>query len=181
MRDRLFAVLLLACSGCVIDELREDDVGDAPGCDSAMRWPHDWGAREDELLDAVNAVRATGATCGEQTRDPVPDLELAPALRCAARRHAIDQSRAGNLSHEGTDGSDPLARVDLAQYDGVPTHELLAADFLEPDDVVQAWLASEGECRALLDASAAEFGPGFARSEDGGETAWVLLVGELRD
>lgn len=175
------AALLLVSSGCVIDEVREDDVGGAPRCSAVAWWTHDWGAREDELLDAINDVRAMGAMCGDRVRDPVPDLELAPALRCAARRHAVNQSEAGTLSHQGTDGSGTLSRVDLAQYDGVPTHELLAADFLDPEAVVEAWLASPAECTALLDASAAEFGPGFARSPDGGNTAWVLLVGELRD
>ena len=178
MRALGFALLL--CSGCVIDELRDDDVGEAPSCDAVSRWAHDWASREDELLDAVNAVRGRGATCGDRTRDPVPGLEIAPALRCAARRHAVDQAYAGTLAHEGNDGSTTLSRVDLAEYDGVPTHELLAGDFLNADAVVEAWLASANECNALLDSSATELGLGFARSEDGGETAWVLLVGEPR-
>lgn len=175
------ATALLVVSGCVIDEVREDDVGEAPGCRAAALWPHDWGAREDELIDAINDARAVGAMCGERMRPPVPDLEIAPALRCAARRHAVDQADAGDLSHEGTDGSTTFSRVDLAQYPGVPTHELLAGDFLDPDAVVEAWLGSASECDALLDASATELGPGFARSQDGGATAWVLLVGEARD
>lgn len=180
MKTGIAAAFLLLTS-CVIDEVREDDVGEAPGCRATALWPYDWGAREDELLAAINDVRATGATCGDRERPPVPDLELAPALRCAARLHAVDQAYAGALSHDGTNGSTTLSRVDLAQYDGVPTNELLAADYLDPDAVVEAWLGSAAECEALLDASAAEFGPGFARSEDGSTTAWVLLVGELRD
>lgn len=181
MKTVIAASLLLALSGCVIDEVREDDVGEAPGCRAAALWPHDWGAREDELLAEINFARAVGATCGDRERPPVPDLLVAPALRCAARRHAVDQAEAGDLSHEGTDGSDTFSRVDLAQYPGVPTHELLAGDFLDPEAVVEAWLASPEECDALLDASATELGPGFARSQDGGATAWVLLVGEARD
>lgn len=175
------AATLLLQSGCVIDEIREDEVGDAPACRAAALWTHDWADREDDLLDAINDVRATGAICGDRTRDPVPDLDVAPALRCAARRHAVDQSEAGTLSHDGNDGSSTLSRVDLAQYPGVPSHELLAGDFLDADAVVEAWLASPTECEALLSSTAAEFGPGFARSEDGGATAWVLLIGELRD
>lgn len=170
---------MLTCS-CVIDELRDDDVGDAPACQATARWQHDWGDREDALLDAVNAVRATGAMCGDRTRDPVPALELAPALRCASRLHAVDQAYGGTLSHDGNDGSTTLSRVDTAQYDGVPSHELLAGDFLDAEAVVDAWLQSPAECDALLDTRAAELGPGFARSEDGSATAWVLLIGELR-
>ncbi len=174
-----FAALMLG-TGCVIDEVREDEVGDADACTAAAIWPHDWGAREDRLLVAINDVRATGATCADRVRDPVPDLELAPALRCASRIHAVDLSETGDISHVGSNDSTTLSRVDLAEYAGVPTHELLAGDFLNPEEVVDAWLASPAECDALLDSTAAEFGPGFARSHDGGATAWVLLIGELR-
>ncbi len=178
------AAIVLVCGwvldGCVIDEVREDEVGDAPACGAAAIWPNDWGGREDALLEAVNAVRATGATCGDRVRDPVPDLELAPALRCASRLHAVDLSEMGTLSHDGSGDGTTLSRVDLAEYRGVPTHELLAGDFLDPQEVVDAWLSSAAECDALLDSTAAEFGPGFARSLDGGATAWVLLIGELR-
>ncbi|MEM6295605.1 MAG: CAP domain-containing protein, partial [Myxococcota bacterium] len=173
---------LLACSsGCVIDELREDDVGDAPACDAASRWPHDWGSREDALIEAINDARAAGGMCGDRSLNPAPDLTLAPELRCASRRHAVDQAYAGTLDHEGTDDSTTLSRVDLAQYPGVPSFELLAGDFLDPEAVVEAWLDSPAECLGLLDGSAEELGVGFARSQDGSTTAWVLLIGELRD
>lgn len=175
------AATLLVASSCVIDEIRKDEVGDAPACRATSLWTHDWGNREDALLDAINDVRATGATCGDRTRDPVPDLEVAPALRCAARRHAVDQTEGATLSHDGNDGSSTLSRIDLAQYDGVPSHELLAGDFLDAEAVVEAWLASPTECEALLSSTAAEFGPGFARSQDGDVATWVLLIGELRD
>ena len=177
----VIAAALVILTSCVIDEVRGDDVGEAPGCRATAAWPYDWGAREDELLVAINDARAVGARCGDSDRPPVPDLELAPALRCAARLHAVDQAYAGTLSHDGANGSSTLSRVDLAQYDGVPTHQLLAADYLDPEAVVEAWLGSPDACDGLLDASAAEFGPGFARSQDGGNTAWVLLIGELRD
>ncbi len=176
------ALGLFTCGfGCVIDELREDDVGDAPACDAASRWPHDWADREDALVEAINDARAAGGMCGDRSLNPAPDLAPAPELRCAARRHAVDQAYAGTLDHQGTDDSTTLSRVDLAQYPGVPSFELLAGDFLDPDAVVQAWLGSPDECRGLLDGSAEELGVGFARSQDGSTTAWVLLVGELRD
>ncbi len=176
------AAVLLITSSCVIDEIREDEVGDAPACGAAALWTRDWGSREDALLGAINNVRATGAMCGDRMRNPVPALELSPALRCAARLHAADQADDGAmLSHVGNDGSSTLSRVDLAQYDGVPSHELLAGDFLEAQDVLEAWLDSPAECEALLSSTAAEFGPGFARGQDGDVTTWVLVIGELRD
>ncbi len=113
--------------------------------------------------------------------NPVPDLVLAPPLRCAARRHAVDQAESGELGHQGSDGSSTLSRVDLAQYDDVPVHELLAGDFTDPERVVEAWLGSTVECEAIFDTRIDEFGLGYARSPSGGTTAWVLLTGEFRD
>lgn len=178
---RTALLLALASAACVIDEVREDEVGEAPGCSAAQTWPNDWGGREDALLEAVNDARAMGGMCRGAMANPVPDLELAPALRCAARLHAVDQAYEGTLDHVGNDGSTTLSRIDRAQYLGVPTFELLAGDFLDPQAVVDAWASSDAECDALYDASAQEFGPGFARSVEGDRVAWVLLVGERRE
>ena len=156
-------------------------MGDAEACGSVRYWQHAWAAREAALVEAVNDARAAGGMCGEAVRGPVPDLELSGPLRCAARLHATDQAEAGSLRHKGTNGSGTLERVDDAEYEGVPSHELLAGDFTDPEAVVEAWLDSEAECRALLGTRVADVGPGFAEGQDGGATAWVLMLGERRD
>ncbi len=172
---------LLGTSSCVIDELRDDDVGDAPACEAARRWPETFGAREDVLFEEIVELRRRGGTCGDAKLNPLPTIEISPELRCAARLHATHLAEAGTLSHEGRDGSSPLHRVTLAGYDGVPIHELLAGDFDDPLEVLQAWRDHPETCRVFHDSRVDEVGIGHAESASGDAAAWVLLTGERRE
>jgi uncharacterized protein YkwD len=172
--------LVSLAGGCIIDELREDEVGDAEACEAAVRWPHAYGDREDILFDLINDTRARGGMCGEATRNPVSAVAMSPELRCAARIHATDLSERGRLSHEGSDGSTTLGRVDRAGYLGLPKHEVLGADFDDPELLLDAWLANPAHCEAIFDPKIDEIGIGHAETFDGDATAWVLLTGQER-
>lgn len=172
------AAVLLA--GCVIDVVGEDEVGDAPGCEAARRWPHVYADREEVLFDLVNDARAVGGMCGDQAESPVPGLDLAPALRCAARVHAVDLADNEMLSHTGSDGSSQFDRIDRAQYPEIPKAELLAADFTDPAEVLEAWLDDPVSCAVLYDTRITEVGIGHAENADGDATGWVLWTGETR-
>jgi uncharacterized protein YkwD len=168
-------------SGCVIDELREDDVGSAPLCEAAQAWPTGYAELEDELFDEIGDLREIGGMCDGDARNPVARLDASPELRCAARIHATDlAANVGGLQHDGSDGSSPLSRANLAGYPGLVRHELLAADYVDAPSVVAAWLASTAHCNALYDKGIAEGAIGHSRDADGGRIAWVLLTGELR-
>ena len=173
--------LSVVSSGCVIDELSDDDVGEAQACEAARAWPESYAENEAMLLDLVNEARSRGGQCDGTPTNPVPDLQVAPALRCAARLHATYLADAQQLSHEGDGGSSTLARVDRAEYDGIPKHELLAADFTDPSAVLDAWLQSPSHCRALYDPMLVELGIGYAQSFQGDAAAWVLLTGQPRN
>lgn len=189
MRDRqrrrvvdlavLVAGLLGPC-GCIIDELREDEVGEAPACEAASRWPRPYAQREDILFELINEQRARGGQCDGAERNPVAEVELSPALRCAARVHSTDLSQRGALSHDGSDGSTTLTRVDRAEYDGLPRHEVMAADFDDPQAVLNAWLDNPAHCEAVFEAQIDEIGIGHAQTFRGGASAWVLLTGQQR-
>ena len=58
--------------------------------------------------------------------EPVPALQLAPALRQAAREHGSELGKRGLISHEGADGSSPRDRI--LRYCGVEgeTGELIS-------------------------------------------------------
>jgi uncharacterized protein YkwD len=171
---------LLGPAACIIDELREDDVGDAEACEAAMRWPRPYAEREDILFELINDTRARGGECGGAGRNPVADVELSPELRCAARVHATDLSEHGTLSHDGSDGSTTLTRVDRAEYLGLPRSEVLAADFDDPQAVLDAWLSNPAHCDALFEAQIDEIGIGYAETFRGDTSAWVLLTGQQR-
>lgn len=167
-------------TGCAAQPMTEDHVGDAEFCTDVATWPTEASNAEDALLDAVNEVRRVGTVCAGVVRPPALPLALASELRCASRAHARDLATTGRLSHTGRDGSTTLERIGAAGYEDFPRHELLAANFTRAQDVVDAWLASELHCDALLDPTLADAGPGARENAKGDSIAWVLTTGELR-
>jgi hypothetical protein len=198
------AIGLVACAACGSnrDELARSDVGEAPYCESVALWPSISIELEDELLQSVQSARVDGLPCpeeedtgtgGESGADGEPGtggesppagtspglpLTPTPELRCAARMRALD------LIGGADDEPDPLAtfeRLVLAGYTGLPRHEALAFDFVDADDVLQAWLDSPQHCTAILDRFIDDVGAGYARSSRGDDIAWVLVTGERRE
>ncbi len=183
----------LACSlalalqpSCVIDELEDDDVGDASFCDAASPWPRDYAELEADLLDRLATLRRQGRTCGEVRHNPVAALRLQPQLHCAARLHATWIAEHEGLPHEGQGGTTPLSRAALAGYDGALRYELLARDFEGPGAVLRAWLDEPAHCDALFDRRVQEIGVGHSRSDPGTPGSrggpdgigWVVVLGE---
>jgi uncharacterized protein YkwD len=166
--------------GCVIDVLREDDVGESQRCEAAHFWPREFAEREDTLLELVNDTRLEGGMCGGVVRNPADAIVLSPALRCAARLHAVDVATTGELDHRGSDGTDTQARVDAALYENIPTAELLAADFVDPQEALDTWKGSPEHCNEIFRARTDEIGIGYGENENGDATAWVIVFGELR-
>ncbi len=173
--------LAAAAPACVIDELTETDVGEEAYCEGASRWPNDFADLEDELLEAIEDLRRSGAMCGEDRQNPVTALEVVPELHCAARLHATDLAAHKAIGPGGSDGSTPLSRANLSGYDGIPRFEMSAANYTDADVVLDAWLADEVHCRALLDRKLRHIGIGHSRHADDTATAWVVDLGEPRD
>lgn len=112
----------------------------------------------DEMLTAVNAVRARGAVCGSTEMPPVPPLIWDSRLEAAAERHSRDMAEHDHFAHRGTDGTDPGERVRRVGYDWRAVGENIARYQRSVDEVVEDWLASPGHCRQLLDAGYLEIG-----------------------
>lgn len=167
---------------CGLDELVDAELGDAPRCAEVDRWPAAWAAAEEELLEAIETLRQTGAECEGEVLDGVGPLEAAPALHCAARLHAGDLVRhpALEVDHEGSDGRSALARANAAGYDGIARQELLAGDFTTPDALVEAWTGSLAHCRAVLDEDLDHVGVARAQSPRGDRIVWVVVTGQER-
>lgn len=191
---------LAVCAACERnrDELARSDVGDAPYCENVALWPSISIELEDELLEAVDRARIEGLPCPEEEEEesgssgesgtdsesppagtsPVLPLDLVPELRCAARVRALD------LINGADETPDPLStyeRLVLAGYTELARHEVLAFDFVDADEVIEAWLSSPVHCTAILDRFIDDVGAGYARSSRGDDIAWVLVTGERRD
>ncbi|MFJ4565786.1 CAP domain-containing protein [Streptomyces caelestis] len=81
-----------------------------------------------EVVAVVNRHRAQ-AGCGP--------VRLWPALNRAARRHSADMARGQRLSHTGTDGSSPAARMRAAGYHPRLSAEIIVAGAGTPEAAVR--------------------------------------------
>lgn len=181
-RGLLIAYVGLGCAACGIDPLVDAELGDAPRCAEVDRWPAASADAEDELLDAIDALRQSGAECDGEVLPGVGPLESIPALQCAARLHGGDLIRHPDVpvGHDGSDGSSTLGRANAAGYEGIARQELLAGDFASADALMEAWQASPSHCRAVLDADLDHVGVAQAQTRAGDRIVWVVVTGQER-
>lgn len=124
-------------------------------------------ALEDRVLDLVNEVRASGTTCGGQTRSPVGAVQAEPRLRAAARGHSEDMGIRDYFAHEDPDGVGPGERVSDTGYMWRAVGENIAAGYDTPEAVMQGWLESPGHCNNIMNGSFTELGVGYAEGNGG--------------
>jgi hypothetical protein len=114
------------------------------------------------VLDLVNAARAAARECGPQRFEPAPPLRMATALIAAASVHSLDMAARGELTHEGSDGSNSGERMTRAGYAWQIAGENVAAGQRDAEAVVASWLGSPGHCATLMDTRYTETGIAFA-------------------
>lgn len=117
-----------------------------------------------DILAAVNAHRAAGATCGGTARPPVGALALDPSLNDAAGVHALDMATNDFFSHTGSDGSSPFDRIDAAGFPGGAQGENIAAGYGTAAAVVAGWMDSPGHCNNIMGSAYAFMGAAYAFS-----------------
>ncbi len=126
------------------------------------------------MLEAVNEVRAEGATCGGEWQAPAPALAWNGQLGAAALEHSRDMAENDHFAHLGTDGRSVGDRVSKTGYDWQTVGENLARNQVSVSQVIDDWLASPSHCRQLLAANYSEFG---AAKSDG---YWAQVFGHAR-
>ncbi len=109
-------------------------------------------------------------------------LKLNSRLSRAARAHSKDLARHDRISHYGSDGSDPLVRV---QRTGYPVHlaaENVGTGQISLAEVFKGWQKSPGHNENLLLKGAREMGIALV-IEPGTEykTFWTLVLGSKRN
>lgn len=122
--------------------------------------------REGEMLAAVNAVRATGASCGGASMPPVPPLVMSASLARAARAHSIDMASHDYFDHTSQDGRTVGDRLRAQGADKGSWGENIAAGGATVRATMDQWLQSPGHCRNMLspDYSAIGIGHGYSAS-----------------
>jgi uncharacterized protein YkwD len=140
-----------------------DDVPPGDHCASVAIWPAESAAFEEEVLRLTNEARAKGHDCDTKGNfGPAGPLTMEPHLRCSARLHTLYMTSTGNFSHTESNGSQPEDRMTAAGYVWSYSAENIAAGQQTPEDVVQAWLDSDGHCRNIMIPELVHIGIGYA-------------------
>ncbi|MEU6076693.1 CAP domain-containing protein [Micromonospora sp. NPDC047074] len=108
-----------------------------------------------QVVNLVNAERAK-AGCGA--------LSIDDKLTTAAQRHSQDQADHRNMSHTGSDGSNPGTRLDRVGYAWRTYGENVAWNQQTPAAVMDAWMNSSGHRANIVNCAFTEIGVGVASS-----------------
>ncbi|MEU9164294.1 CAP domain-containing protein [Streptomyces sp. NPDC048424] len=119
---------------------------------------------------APSAPAASGAVAAvlalvnqERAAAGCPNLTLNAKLTKAAQDHSADMASHGNMSHTGSDGSDPGARITRAGYTWSSYGENVAYGYSTPEKVMEGWMNSPGHRANILNCSFKEIGIGQAQ------------------
>ncbi|MGW4111323.1 CAP domain-containing protein [Actinosynnema sp. NPDC004786] len=108
---------------------------------------------EDQVLALTN---------GERSAAGCPALTANAQLAAAAKRHSDDMARTGNFSHTGSDGSTAAQRVTDAGYHFRAMAENIAAGQASAEEVVRAWMNSEGHRANIVNCELRDLGVAHA-------------------
>ncbi|AWW36121.1 CAP domain-containing protein [Streptomyces cadmiisoli] len=106
------------------------------------------------IVNLVNSER------GKAGCSPV---KLNAKLSKAAQDHSADMAAQRNMSHTGSDGSDPGERITRAGYQWQTYGENVAYGYSSPEQVMAGWMSSPGHKRNILNCAFKEIGVGLAQ------------------
>jgi uncharacterized protein YkwD len=96
----------------------------------------------------------------------LPALTLNTQLSSAAQSHSIDMACSGNLSHMGSDGSTPAARIAASGVSGSTKIENIYAQPPQyggtPQSAMDWWMSDQTHRDAILNAQVTQVGIGYA-------------------
>jgi uncharacterized protein YkwD len=135
---------------------------------------------EAELLQRVNARRATGASCGSRgSFAATAPLSWNAALAQAAGAHSLDMAALSYFSHTSADGRTLADRVRAAGYGGHLLAENIAAGYPSVQAVVDGWMASDAHCANILNPGLRDIGVACAAAgaTDRYANYWTMDLG----
>ncbi|MGB0716207.1 MAG: CAP domain-containing protein [Phycisphaerae bacterium] len=145
-------------------------------CNDVADWPDGWIAFEEEVLVLVNNARSTATDCGSRGTFPAASpLTMEGALTCAARIHSLDMATNNFFDHTNLSGESPGDRVDQTGYSWSTWGENIALGQITPEQVVNAWLDSDGHCANIMNASFTQIGIGYSEGN-----YWTQVFGAPR-
>jgi uncharacterized protein YkwD len=136
----------------------------------------------DQVLAAVNAVRAVARKCGTADYPAAGPLKWHAQTEQAARTQAEYLQQNNLFSHTGANGSTVGDRLTATGYTWSTVGENIAAGFVDVPAVVKAWVDSPGHCVNLMNANFVDLGvvlvPGT--SSNTYRTYWGMVLAKPR-
>ncbi len=118
-------------------------------------------------LDTVNALRQARGLAA---------LQLSSELTAAAKTHALDISRQNRPWHFGSDGSNPIQRVQRTGYTGAMISENLSETFETDTETLEAWMRDPVTRTGILHPNARNIGFSWHHASNG-KIWWVQVIG----
>ncbi len=112
------------------------------------------------MLSLINDARKTGRNCGTTFKPSVPPVSWDCRIEDAAILYSIDMDDNDNLSHTGSDGSNPGDRLTEQGYDWSTWGEIIAFGTSTPQETVNLWLGSAGHCAIIMGSQFEDVGCG---------------------
>ena len=140
------------------------DAPTTPGAPSTPDIEINASAYELEVLDLVNAERA---------KKGLSKLTWSDELANVARAHSKDMLNRKFFSHTNPDGQSPFDRMRAAGIRYSSAGENIAAGQRTPQEVVNAWMNSEGHRANILNASFTKLGVGYVTGNGAYSTYWT--------
>ncbi len=138
----------------------------------------------DAAAARLNDVRHRGATCRSGPMSTASALVWNDRLADAARSQAREMARIDRMSHRDSQNRGLGERLRIVGYPLGVAVENVGVGFASVDDVVDAWLDSEGHCENLMNASVREFGIACVDADASGAPEerryWALVLGAPR-
>jgi uncharacterized protein YkwD len=182
-RSHLLALLAgsVICACTPDEEPEPPEVPDIEYCDAVREWDPAWSTFEDEVVVLLNERRAAGGMCADESFDPSGPLRMDPALRCSARKHALDMAELDYFSNLDDEELDFHARAELAGYEGTALDQNIGASHSTPEQLVTAVMGSTELCEHVLAPDADEIGMGYLEYE-GSEypNYWTQVFGQAQ-
>jgi uncharacterized protein YkwD len=155
------------------------EVPDIAYCEDVASWDRAHAEFEREVLELINERRLEGASCeGGGEFSSAEPLTMNPALRCAARKHTLAMIAGDYFDNVSPEDETFEDRATLAEYEGEPLAQSIAAGHHDPAQVVATLMNNDGNCANLMNPEATELGVGYApASEVMYSEYWTLVFG----
>jgi uncharacterized protein YkwD len=132
-------------------------------------------------MHRLNEIRSRGAACHAGPASTAAPLIWNETLAAAAQAQSREMARLDRMSHRDSQNRGLAERLRAQGYRYSTAVENLGVGYASLDDVVDAWLESEGHCENLMNGTVREFG---MAGIDAGSTGapeerryWTLVLG----